>query len=242
LKAFKQQMEKKATYLLLLLFIFSGNIFGQHRKLQNRPYADQRLCHLGFTLGLHTQDLILTQSGAVTEDGEVWFSEIPSYSPGFSVGIIGDIHLQRYINLRAVPTLYLGDKRFVFREQSSGEEYSTRIRNNYISLPVHLKISADRINNFRPYVLLGGYGSMEMASKKNQAVRLKPYDFGIEFGVGCDFYLPLFKLAPELKFSFGLMDILEKDRTDLKDEGLQKYAGSLSTATQRMIILSFNFE
>lgn len=236
-------MSKKATYLLLLLLILiSGNLYGQHRKLQHRPYADQRLFHLGFTLGLHTQDLILTQSGFVNENGEVWFSEIPVYSPGFAVGIIGDMYLNRFMNLRVVPSLYLGDKKFIFREQSSGEEYPTHIRNNYITLPLHLKISADRINNFRPYALVGGYGSIELASAKNRAVLLKPYDAGIEFGVGCDFYLPLFKLSPELKFSFGLTDILEKDRKDLKDDDLRKYANSLSKAVQRMITLSFHFE
>ena len=197
----------------------SGNLYGQHRKLQHRPYADQRLFHLGFTLGLHTQDLILTQSGFINENGEVWFSEIPTYSPGFAVGIIGDMYLSRHINLRALP-----------------------IRNNYISLPLHLKVSANRINNYRPYALVGGYGSLELASSKNRAVLLKPYDVGIEVGVGCDFYLPLFKLAPELKFSFGLTDILEKDRSDLKDDDLRKYAQSLSKAVQRMITLSFHFE
>lgn len=227
------------TCLLLLL---SGYLRGQHHTLQNQPYADQRLFHLGFTLGVHTQDLILTQSGFTNENGEVWFAEIPRYSPGLSVGIIGDLYLNRFMNLRVIPSLYLGDKQFVFREQSSGEEFLTRIRNNYITLPLLIKFAGDRINNFRPYMLLGGYGSMELSSRKNQAVRLKPYDYGIEFGVGCDFYLPLFKLSPELKFSFGLVDILEKERTDLKDENLQRYANALSKATQRMITVSFHFE
>ncbi len=200
------------------------------------------MAHLGFKIGLHTQDLILSHTGYINEDGEVWFSEIPNYSPGFTVGIIGDIYLNKHMNLRAIPTLYLGDKNFTFREQSSGELYKTKIRNNYISLPISLKLSSERINNFRPYFLFGGYGSVELASKKNQAVLLKPYDFGLEIGVGCDFYLPMFKLAPELKFSFGMIDLLEKERTDLKDESLQKYSNSLSKAVQRMITLSFNFE
>ena len=235
-------MKKITIFLFLLLYLFSGNIFGQHHKRQHRPYADQRMFHLGFMLGLHTQDLILTQSGYVNEKGEVWFSEIPRYTPGFSVGMIADMYLNRYLNLRAVPTLYLGEKHFVFKEQSSGEEYATRIRNNYLSLPLHLKISTGRIDNFRPYFLLGGYGSLELGARKKQAVLLKPYDLGIELGVGCDFYLPLFKLAPELKFGFGLIDILETDRADLTDESLRRYVYSLSKATQRMISLSFHFE
>jgi len=89
---------------------------------------------------------------------------------------------------------------------------------------------------------LGGYGSIELPSRKNQAVSLKPNEYGIKFGVGCDFYLPLFKLSPELKFSFGLVDILEKERSDLKDENLLRYANALSEATQRMITISLHFE
>jgi hypothetical protein len=234
-------MVKKAIYLLLLILV-SGNLCGQRRTLQHRPYADQRLFHLGFTLGLHTQDLILTQSGFVNPNGEVWFSEIPAYSPGFTVGIIGDMHLNNTLNLRVTPSLYLGGKKIVFREQTSGEEYIASVRNNYVTLPLHLRISAGRINNHRPYVLVGGYGSIELSPDKNRAVLLKPYDAGVEFGAGCSFYLPYFKLSPELKFSFGLADILEKDRSDLKDEHLRRYAQSLSRAFQRTITLSFHFE
>src|SRR5690554_894898 len=237
-------MIRKATYalpLILMLLLFP-ELQGQHQKLQNQPYADQRLFHLGFMLGLHTQDLILTQSGYVDENGEAWFSEIPRYSPGFAAGIIGDVYLSNRLNLRVVPTLYLGDKQFVFRNHPSGEEYTTRVRNNYISLPLYLKISADRINNYRPYVLVGGYGNIEFASRKGEAVLLKPYDFGVELGVGWDLYLPMFKLAPELKIGFGLINILEKERPDLTDESLHKYKRSLSKAAQRMITLSFNFE
>ncbi len=228
--------------VMLSLFLCTTKTWGQHQKLQNQPYVDQRLFHLGFTIGLHTQDLILTQSGYVNEDGESWFSEIPRYSPGFTAGLIADLHVTNRMNLRAIPTLQLGEKRFVFKEQTTGEEYKTRVRNNYISLPLQLKLSADRIDNFRPYILLGGYGSIELASRKGEAVRLKPYDMGIELGVGWDLYLPMFKLAPELKLALSLIDILDKERSDLTDENLRKYARSLSKVSQRVITLSFHFE
>ncbi len=140
-------MKKITIYLCLLLSFLPCSTFGQYRKLQHRPYADQRLFHLGFTLGLHTQDLILTQSGYLNDNGEVWFSEIPHYTPGFSVGMIADMHLNSYLNLRTIPTLYLGEKYFVFREQTSGEEYDTHIRNNYLYLPLHLKISSGGLIN-----------------------------------------------------------------------------------------------
>ena len=233
---------KKIITLLILFSALSMSSFGQRQKLQNQPYADHKIFHLGFMVGIHTQDLMLIQSGNVNENGEVWFSEIPSYSPGFSVGLITDLYMNPYMNLRAIPTLHLGSKDFVFREQTSGEEFKTGTRNNYITLPLQIKLAAGRINNYRPYLITGAYGSVELASRKNQPVLLKPFDYGIEIGIGCDFYLPYFKLCPELKFCFGLNEMLEKDRSDLVDRELMKYSLSLYKATQRMIVLSFNFE
>lgn len=233
---------KKLSILFIALSALWMSVFGQRQTLQNQPYADQKIFHFGFMVGLHTQDLMLTQSGHVNENGEVWFSEIPNYSPGFTVGIITDLYLNRYMNLRAIPTLHLGSKNFTFKEQKSGEEFTTGIRNNYITMPLQVKLTAGRVNNYRPYLIVGGYGSVELGSSKNQPILLKPYDYGVEIGVGCDFYLPIFKLCPELKFCFGLTDILEKNRADLVEKELMKYPLSLSKATQRMIVLSFNFE
>ena len=98
-------MRNKSVNILLIIVLFTANLFGQHRKLQNQPYADQRQFHIGFTLGLHTQDLILTQSGFINDNGEVWFSEIPNYSPGFAVGIVGDAYINQFMNIRISPTI-----------------------------------------------------------------------------------------------------------------------------------------
>ncbi|MDD5620218.1 MAG: PorT family protein, partial [Proteiniphilum sp.] len=64
---------KIAFTLILLssLLSASNNSYGQQRSLQHRPYADQQLFHLGFTVGFHTQDLILTQTGYRNVNGEV---------------------------------------------------------------------------------------------------------------------------------------------------------------------------
>ncbi len=241
-KNFRLIFMKPKIICFLLLLTLSVNLNAQHRKLQNQPYVDRRLFHLGFTLGIHAQDLILTHAGFENENGEIWFSEIPKYSPGFTVGLISDIYLNKTISLRLIPSLHLGDKLFIFKEQTSGEEFRTRIRNNYISLPIQLKVSSLRIDNFRPYGLLGGFMNLELTQKKELAVLLKQNDIGVEIGIGCDFYLPMFKLAPEIKFGFGLIDILDKNRDNLKDAELLMYSNALSKATSRMITLSLNFE
>ena len=60
--------------------------------------------------------------------------------------------------------------------------------------------------------------------------------------MGCDFYLPYFKLIPELKFCFGLANLLDKDRRDLTDKSLMKFTESLERVSSRMVVLTFYFE
>ena len=234
-------MRRFVLILGCMLGLTSWNAMAQRERVKNQPYADMKWFHLGFHVGLHTQDLILTHSG-VSTNGETWFAEIPSYSPGFSVGVIGDLYLNPYLNLRFTPAIHFGDKKFLFREQSSGEEFTTNVRSSYLNFPLDLKYTALRLNNYRPYILAGAYGSFDIGRKKGNPLLLKSTDFGLEFGMGCDLYLPFFKLGPELKFCFGLVDLLEKDRPDLVDQTTLKYTQSLSKATSRMIVLTFNFE
>lgn len=233
---------KQVNIILILLFVFSFAARGQYQKVQNQPYADQKLYHLGFFVGMHGQDLIMKHTGAETSNGERWFAEIPSYTVGFSVGIIGDRYLNEYLNVRLLPTLHFGERGFVFKEQSTGEEYNTTLRSNSLSVPLHFKFSAARTGNYRPYLLAGGYASMDIAPRKDMALRFEKMDYGVEIGVGCNIYMPLFKLCPELKFSFGLKDLIDKDRSDLSDKDLLKYSNAIASGKSRMISLIFNFE
>lgn len=232
---------KKITYILAFILLAVPS-FAQKRKIQNRPYADNKLFHLGFHIGLHTQDLILTNNGIAAPNGEIWFAEIPNYSPGFSVGVVGDMFLNPYMNLRVSPTIHFGDKTVYFKEFASEMEERASIRSNYLSVPVDLKISSMRVNNVRPYLIGGVYGAMDLGRKKGNPLLMKQIDYGLEVGLGCSIYLPFFKLSPEIKFKFGLPDILEHNRVDLVNEADRIYSNSLSKATTRMIVFTFNFE
>jgi hypothetical protein len=214
----------------------------QKEKVKVQPYADAKLFHLGFHVGLHTQDLILANTGAAASDGSIWFAEIPSYLPGFTVGVIGDMFMNPYLNLRFIPTLHFGDKEFVFREQKTGKTEKISVRSSYLTFPLEVKYSAFRLNNYRPYLTGGAYGVWDLGRKKGEALLLKGFDYGLSVGIGCNFYLPFFKLCPEIKFCFGLKDLLESERNDLTQPDMAFYTNALSKATSRMIVLTFNFE
>lgn len=232
---------RRLLFLLYAVGLVSFCAMAQKEKVKNQPYADLKWFHLGFHVGIHSQDLLLTHTG-ISTDGETWFAEIPSYSPGFSVGVVSDLYLNPYFNLRFSPSIHFGDKKFKFREQATGEEFTTNVRSSYLNFPLDVKYTALRLNNYRPYLIGGVYGSFDVGRKKGNPILLKNTDFGVEVGVGCDIYLPYFKLCPELKFCFGLVNLLEKDRPDLVDQAVIKYTDALSKATSRMVILTFNFE
>ena len=233
---------RKINIIFLFLLLGIAPVCAQKKKVQLNPYIDNRLMHLGFFVGMHMQDMVLANSGNVGDNGEAWFSELPSYAPGFSVGLLGDLYLTQFLSLRLSPTLTFGEKKFAFKEAYSDQHYSTDIRSNYLSVPVDLRLNSFRLNNYRPYILVGGYGAFLLGRKKNEAILQKPFDVGVQVGFGCDIYLPYFKLCPELRFSFGLLDAIDKNRSGLSDKSLLKYSNAIESGKTRMISLVFNFE
>lgn len=232
--------------VLVALSLLPLQHFAQERKVQNRPYIDMRRWHYGFLFGLHMQDLEFTNNGYIhaLEDGteESWFTDVAAYNPGFSVGVLGELYLTEHLALRFIPTMHFGDKMVYFREQFSGIVEKQNIKSTYLTVPVNVKYAAQRFNNYRPYVVAGVAPMLDLTVKKQKALLTKRFDLALEMGFGCDFYLPFFKLIPELKFCFGLTDLLVKDRSDLIDKNLLKYTQSLDGASSRMVVLTLYFE
>jgi hypothetical protein len=239
-------MNKKILTIVGLLFICHP-FFAQKQKVKNQPYGDQKLYHFGITVGMNFQDMILTNSGlpSTDENGNptgTWYATIPNYSPGFTVGLIADLYLNPYMNLRFTPTLSFGSKDFEFVEPDLKENFKTSVRSNYLMAPLDLKFCSMRLNNYRPYVITGLYTMLDLGRKLDEPILLKSLDYGITVGLGCDFYLPIIKVIPEIRFCFGLSDIIAKNRTDLTDRSLMKYPNAISKGVSRMLIISFNFE
>ena len=218
---------------------------GQHLndKLMNRPYADNRAWHLGFSVGVHTQDFRFTNNGIATEDGETWFTEQPSFSPGFCVNGLIDLRLNDYFNLRFTPGMYFGNREVKMRESGTGAVESQNIKSAYVVAPIDLKFSAQRYRNARPYLVGGIMPAFDVTKRRSEYLKLKSTDFFLTVGFGCDFYLPYFKLNPEIKFCFGMLDVLQHDRPDLADNpGALKFTQSIKRATSQMVVLTFYFE
>lgn len=240
-------MHKQSLHTFALAAMLTLLAVGGAHAQGNLPYVDDRPLHFGFFVGMNTLDFGIGLSQAVQDDG-LYQADVSSLMPGFSAGIIGDLRLGRYLNLRLSPSINFCERRISYQPVNGGDKTSTNIVSIPLMVPIHLKYSAERVHNFRPYLLAGGGAWFEFGRDKEKPVLLKPFDYYVELGAGCDIYFPFFKFAPELRFAIGFNDMLMPlDQREgrgwmppNKDD--YKYTKALSRLTTRMVTLVFNFE
>ena len=233
----------KRTVIILLLALISSASYAQKEVVMNKPFIDNRLWHWGFYLGMNLMDMEVKNNGHIDpESGEQWFTDVSKYEPGFSVGVLGALRLNKYLELRMTPSMHFGQKFMKMHDNVSQRDTSQNMRTNYISVPISIKFGAPRYNNFRPYLTAGVAPTFCLNNYNQEAFKAKTFNCYLEIGMGCDIYLPYFKLIPELKFSFGLLDIISKKRDDLLDQSMMKFTNSVGRSTSNMITLSLYFE
>lgn len=249
-------MKKIATCIILIASLALSTAKAQNQQVENKPYIDLRPLHFGIHVGFHAQDINFVNVGPQTvtlPDGTTATQNIlcdaDKWNPGLSVGVLADLRLTDYLSLRFAPTMHFGAKHLVFRNLSATDqdgnatETTQDLKNTYIALPIDLKFSAKRYGNYRPYMLAGISPMINLTAKSEDIIQLKRYDTFVEIGLGCDLYLPFFKLIPELKFCYSLSDCLRREHAgELKDENLKAYANSVSEARSKMFVLTFYFE
>ena len=212
--------------MLLCVGLLSAS--AQERKVENKPYIDFRPFHLGIVVGTHLQDmelvnrgpqLITDETGATSE--KLISVEQDRWDAGFNVGVVGELRINTNLQLRLTPQLYFGTRHLTFLNHTDVDAAGRNI----------------------PYLIAGVNPMLNLSGKETDYIRLKRFDAFAEVGVGCDFYLPYFKLRPELKFMFGLTNALDPNHASkLPDKNMFMYANAASDVHSKMIVLSFYFE
>ena len=247
---------KKCLVILLASCMATLQLVAQERKVQNKPYIDLRPMHFGIHVGLNMQDIEFQNVGPQTvilEDGTVMQQTIvmdaDRWNAGFSVGVLADLRLSNHLNLRITPTMHFGAKHLTFHNltdldpEGFPHEETQDMKNTYISFPVDLKFSAQRWNNYRPYLIAGVNQMINLTGKDQDYIQLKKMDTFVEVGLGCDLYLPFFKLIPELKFCYSLMNSFDRTHaSDLVDINKRIYANAVTSGHSKMIVLTLYFE
>ena len=228
----------------ILLIISILTCFNFVAKSQNLPMADIRPYHFGFMLGINAMDFGIKPS-MIEIDGKVYKADVTTLIPGLSVGVIGDVRLGEYFNVRLIPALHLGERTLSYVNDKNSEVFKQNLKTYLLTVPVYFKYSAVRIKNYRPYLIAGGGVAFDLGRDRQYPLLLKQFDYFIDFGVGCTFYFPFFRFSPELKFAMGFNNILtplaERPKDYVSSDQIF-VTNALSRLTSRMFTLVFNFE
>lgn len=239
----QQNNMKKIFSLIICLLILSTASSQVRRNVDNLPNFDDRKLHYGFYLGLNQNDFKVNYrpSNFPTTVLEV------KPTAGFNVGLIADLRLHKNINLRFEPglisnskTLYFNNSPALLTQRDSVRE----IGSTYLHLPLVLKLSTDRWNNVRPYVLAGvSYDHNFSSNQDNSAdnfsgeFRMKTTNFMYEFGIGIDIYLYYFKFSPSIRGVFAMnREIIDDNNSN------SPWTSPINAFSTRGIFLNFAFE
>jgi len=236
----------KKGIIFILAVMLSYGLFAQQTK--NLRYHDQRPLHFGFTVGLNYMDFTIQKTSLFLNDTVDFYSIENKIGPGFHLGPIVNFRLGNYFDVRFLINLSFGQRDVIYKiandVQGDGTGmYTEKIMNlpsTFVEAPLLIKYKAARINNVRPYLIGGVNLKYDMAARKKPKesempkIQLKEFDFYGEAGFGIDWYLEYFKLSTELKFSYGFLDILEKDGTI--------YTSTIEKMQSKMFMFSFHFE
>lgn len=249
-------MLRKMIAFLTALLLTNLAVQGQERTVENRPYVDLRQFHFGVDVGTHLQDVELLNVGPQMieqEDGSMVERFISCdqdrWDSGFNVGVLGEFRLSTHFQFRIAPTMYFGTRHLTFLNHSEVDingkptEERQQLKTAYISCALDMIFAAPRFNNHRPYIVTGLNPMINLSGRDNDFIKLKRYDVYAELGIGCDYYLPFFKLRPELKFMYSLTNSLDTDHVNhLKNRNMIQYTNSVSQARTKIIALTFYFE
>ncbi len=233
----------KAILLVVLLGTFSLNLYSQERE-QNRPNHDDWPYYFGLSLSYNSSTLHPSKHPTFIQNDSVLSVE-PGSSGGIALGLVGTLQMSPRFSLRANPQLIIGGAKY-FTYNLKYPTYDEKIiekktlPSTIVSFPFQVKFNSDRIGNFRTYLLGGVKYDMDLSSNSQarnaeDLVKLNKNDFGIEAGVGFNFFFKYVTFSPELKISNGLSNIHSRDAH-------LKYSNVLDKLQSRMLVFSIILE
>ena len=194
---------------------------GQKSKQENLPHYDKRRIHYGFLMGIHRSYYNVDYSGKfINHQLDSIVSIMPPPRLGFDLGFIVNLRAGEFFDLRTTPKVgfYEYMVEYSFADETTINQL---VESTLVEIPVLLKYKSIKWGNSRIYIIGGLMPGIQASGNKNdiEERKLQTSNFSLngELGFGFDFYFPLFKFSPEIRFSRGLVNMLEKDRFGYSD-------------------------
>lgn len=232
-------------YLILALIILSAlparAQFFLGEDVINNPNVDMQRFSYGYFLGFNTYDFDFDyknyiEGPALGKDFSV------DRTIGFNVGLIGNMRLTDHLDLRLEPGVSFNRINFQFTK--ADQNAFREINSTYVHIPLLLKFSTTRLNNFKPFVVGGVSTSLNLSSNENNPednsdgqFRMTTNTFYYEIGFGIDLYLYYFKFTPSIRGVFAINDELIRD-----DNQGTNWTQNVERMSSRGLFINFSFQ
>ncbi|QJP34250.1 PorT family protein [Nonlabens sp. Ci31] len=208
-------------------------------KIKNLENFDQKTLTWGYYLGFNSYDYKFDYN-EITED------IITESSAGFNVGLIGDLRLNDYFNLRLEPGIVFATRNLTFPDPSltTVAQMEREVTSTYIHIPLLVKFSTKRSNNWKPFIVAGASWSNNLSSNQdnpddNSAGQFRQTSsvFNYELGIGIDLYLFYFKFSPSIRGVFAMGDELVRDA-----DPNSAWTSNITSMQSRGLFINFTFQ
>jgi hypothetical protein len=224
------------VFILLLGCQYTHAQLFTKEKIRNLDNFDKDRWSWGYFLGFNSYDFKFDYKNAPTQD------IIVEKSLGFNVGLIGNMRLNDHFDLRLEPGVIFAGRNLTFPEIE--EDNFRETKSTYVHIPLLLKFSTKRINNFKPYIVGGVSTSINLSSNEDNPddnssgeFRMNSSTYYYEVGFGVDLYLFFFKFSPSIRGVFAINDELKRDM-----DPNSPYTGNIDQMSTRGIFINFTFQ
>jgi hypothetical protein len=232
-----QAFMKRIALIALIISLIAG--VQEVRAQENLPTYDLRTWHFGFNVGVSSTNYKLNRSQAFWKN-DTMKSVYSNAFPGFTLGVLANLHLGNHFDLRMLPNIAFGQRNISYEFKDSTQAVA-KIENAYLELPVVMKFKSTRHRNVRFYVLTGIVYGYDLSSNKSADrkpgeafIAVQPHNLGYQIGCGFDLYFPYFKFSPEIKLTNGINNVLVRDGS--------LYSSMIEGLFSKVISFNFYFE
>ncbi|TYA84154.1 type IX secretion/gliding motility protein PorT/SprT [Seonamhaeicola marinus] len=233
---------------LLVIQVTNAQLFKKEKVTydanQGRGSTDNNLLRWGYFLGFSHYDFNFDYNEDLRD---IYVKR----SPGFNVGLIGNLRINSFLDLRLEPGLFITNRELYYGADNfdntttlRDNDFIREVKSTYIHVPLLLKISTKRINNFKPFIVGGVSTALNLSSNennpednKNGQFRTKKNNFFYELGFGIDLYLYNFKFTPSIRGIFGLNDELVRD-----EDPNSPWTSNITSMKTRGVFVNFTFQ
>ena len=212
---------ERITLALLLAFFVLGLLQTQAQSRNNiihQAEYDAKQVHFGYFMGLAMSTYRVRHNETFNSvDNDTISSIIPPVNYGLKMGGLMNFYVNPHFDVRFAPTVAIFSRKLTVNDNP--DIFPSR-EQAWFEVPLFLKYKSLRRGNMRMNMFVGMRKGFETnainlvrKTKINRVEGLKRGDFSIEYGAGMELFKQFFKLAPEVHFSHGLRNMI--DRADV---------------------------